>query len=295
MKKHMTDDDQTAESAAGLLPEKDAPPPSTPFQIERAGGAPLARQEPSIVDVALAMISKEMLTRDCVEALDIIRKGQNEQEDRRARAAFNQDMAALQAEIPPLYKNRDTAFKPDGTPNLKADGTPVKKSWKYAPLPYMVKILKPLWVKHGFTQRFTATATENNRLTSTCIFTHHLGHFEETHFTALITNKQGDTLQDAASTDSFAKRYALMNALGIVPEEDMEQAARNDARMQGDTVTKVTDDQAEDLRQRCKALNFTEAQLQAVFRSYHGTSFETIAADQYAAADKWLRGKEGRK
>ena len=272
-----------------------APPSTTPsLEIERAAGAPLARQERSIVDVALDMVAKG-LTKESVEALDIIRRGQNEQEDRAARSAFNDAMEALQNKIPPLYKNRDTAFKPDGTPNLKADGTPVKKSWKYAPLPYMVKILKPLWLKHGFTQRFTATATEGNWLTSTCIFTHRLGHTEQTHFTALITNKQGDTLQDAASTDSFAKRYALMNALGIVPEEDLEQAAQNDARMVGDTITKVTFDQAEDLRQRCQALKFTDAQLQAVFRSYHGTSFETIAADQYAAADKWLRGKEGRK
>ena len=58
-----------------------APPSTTPsLEIERAAGAPLARQERSIVDVALDMVAKG-LTKESVEALDIIRRGQNDQDD----------------------------------------------------------------------------------------------------------------------------------------------------------------------------------------------------------------------
>ena len=247
-----------------------------PLAIEKA--------EPS----AMQLLDRAVAQGATPEALEKLYNLKIRIDQDNARAAFNVAMAELQAEIPPLHKIRDTAFKLDGTRATKADGSPVQKTWKYAPLNYMVKALKPIWVKHSFTQRFTATIAENNRLISSCIFTHRLGHSEETRFTAIVTNKQGDTLQDAASTDSFAKRYALMNALGIVPEEDVE----NDARAVGDP-TPITPDQAEELRQWVQeTLKFTPARQQNFFKAVGGTSFETIPASQYARAKAWLKKVE---
>ena len=254
--------------AESLTPEQDQEINQMPLSTLRP--APMVRAEPS----AMALMSQAIERGSTPEALEKLYALKRAIDADEARKAFTVAMVELQSELPPIYKDKHT-------PQTKPGG----KHWSYASLQAMVVELRPLWIKHGFTQRFTAN-TEGNRLTSICIFTHRLGHSEETRFSALVTNRQGDTLQDAASTDSFAKRYALMNAIGIVPEDDMEAMELGDARMIGAFVTQ---DQAEHLRQRVAE---TKSDAAKFLRAAGGAaSFETIPAAQYKRLNNMLDQK----
>jgi len=193
----------------------------------------------------------------------------------RARMAFAQALVALQAEMEPVRK----------TVMASAE---TGKHWNYAPIETIMKVLKPLLTAHGFSVTFNS-ATKDGVLTSSCTLLHKGGHSQTNQFSAVVGEgpPKSTTLQKAGSADTYAKRYALCDALGIVLE-----GLDNDARAVGDP-TPVTPDQAEELRQYVQeTLKFNAARQQNFLKAVGGTSFETIPASQYTRAKAWLKKVE---
>lgn len=145
------------------------------------------------------------------------------QEARQAERDFAVAFVKLQSEMPAVQ-----ATKP--VPNK--DGS---IRYHYAPYNEIMEQVKPFLEKNGFTLTFSMDFKEG-RIIQTCTLMHVSGHSRSNQFMARIGNgppgsseAQGD---GAAST--YAKRFALCNALNIVCEVDTDG---QDARSEGEPIS----------------------------------------------------------
>lgn len=238
--------------------------------------APLARQEPSALQLISAVIDRG-ITTESVEALGKLCDLKRAMDADAARREFNCAFVALQNELPVII-------------NSKAVVSKGNKLYDFAPYYEIMEIVKPLLKKHGFTLAFDTQRGEGT-VTEIGTLIHKEGHEKSSHFTVRIG--RGPAIANEAQSDAcaatLARRHCLCHILNIVTHSDA------DARLEGDTETKISDDQAEDLRQRVSALKFTEAQTSAFLRYYKSDNgFEKIPASQYAAASAKLKEREGR-
>ncbi len=134
-------------------------------------------------------------------------------EAKNAEKEFAAAFVRLQSELTPV-----SAMK--AVPNN--DGT---TRYFYAPYEEIMAQVRPLLLKHGFAVSFSSS-TDEKRVTQTCKLFHVGGHSQSNSFSARIgqgppksSEAQGD---GAAST--YAKRFALCNALNIVTEVDTDGA-----------------------------------------------------------------------
>lgn len=193
-------------------------------------------------------------------------------EDRKAERDFAKAFNALQAEMSAVK-----AVQP--VPNN--DGT---IRYKFAPFEDIMEQVSPFLKRHGFTVSFS-TRFEEARLVKICTLQHLSGHKVSNEFAVRIgkgppgsSEAQGD---GAAST--YAKRFALCDALNIVIEKDL------DAKAEG---AKITKDQASELRQRVRACGADEA---AFLKFAQAETYEDIMETRYASLDHNLRRKESTK
>lgn len=121
-----------------------------------------------------------------------------------AREAFVESMSSFQSVCPIIEKTKKVMNK---------DGQSVR--YQFAPLDAIAKqIQKPL-ADNGLAYKWTVKNSEG-LIAATCIVYHKLGHSEESSFEIPI-DKEGfmTAPQKVASALTFAKRYSLINALGI--------------------------------------------------------------------------------
>jgi hypothetical protein len=190
-------------------------------------------------------------------------------DSKEAERAFAAAFVALQSEMPSV---KAMSVIPDKQGNVRS---------RFASYEEIMSQVAPLLKKHGFTVTFS-TDYKENRIVKTCTLQHTGGHSRSNTFAARIgsgppgsSEAQGD---GAAST--YAKRFALCDALNIVIDVD------TDARAEGSAISK---DQAESLRQRVKDTNSNEAK----FLAFAGAaSFEEIMSSKYAQLDSFLSQKE---
>ena len=194
------------------------------------------------------------------------------QEARQAEKDSAAAFVALQSEMPRIFK---TKAVPDKNGNLK---------YKFAPYEYIMEQVKPLLQKHGFTITFSMGFNEG-RVIQSCTLQHTGGHSRTNQFMARVgsgppgsSEAQGD---GAAST--YAKRFALCDALALVIENDTD--GRPDARNEG---APVTEDQAlylEDLVKQTKSDK-------AAFLKYAGASdYASIGSERFEALSRSLNKK----
>lgn len=152
---------------------------------------------------------------------DLYEKIQAKDAEKRFAAAF----VLLQADMPNI-----TASK--SVPNR--DGS---ERYRFAPYEEIMAQVKPLLQKHGFTLTFS-TDFDDKRVIQSCTLQHVDGHSRTNKFAARIgsgppgsSEAQGD---GAAST--YAKRFALCNALNITIETDTD-GRREDARAEGEAIS----------------------------------------------------------
>jgi hypothetical protein len=123
-----------------------------------------------------------------------------------AREAFLAALSAFQADCPVIHKGRT------------AGGG--SYTYRYAPLEDIVRAITPLLHRHGLSYRFDTAfeATERGQAqVVTCIVHHRDGHSERSEFrTPIDSNGRMNVMQQAASAQTYGKRYALLAALGIV-------------------------------------------------------------------------------
>jgi len=126
-----------------------------------------------------------------------------------ARIAFSRALADFQASCPTIEKTR------------KAD------RYVYAPLDTVIKTIRPHLERCGLAVRFSTYMTGDTVITAVCTVTHRDGHSEVSEFAACIDDamKVNDT-QKVGSANSYAKRYALMNALNLVASDEDDDGYR---------------------------------------------------------------------
>jgi len=167
--------------------------------------------------IAGALITPASLKELEVDKVRELLHMRREEEDRQAQRQFKSDLAAFQAEMPPIHKGRD-----------------VQNRYQYAAFEDIWKVARPILARHGFAVGFSQSEDEKN-LTVKCHLHHSSGHTETVPFTLpkldpIRSNAGRDVTNKAqalGSTNSYAKRYCFCNALNIVvtSEDDDGDAA----------------------------------------------------------------------
>lgn len=248
--------------------------PSNELELVPASPMPVTQQSANLpvqanIGGMLQAVIQQGVTKDNVAALESLVKLYEHTCALDAEREFAKAFNALQTEMPNIQAIREV---PDKQGNLK---------YKYAPYEDIMKQVRPLLLKHGFSisfsQRFDAA-----RIISVCKLTHSGGHSRENEFavrTGAGPYGATETQADGAA-GTYAKRFALCNALNIVCEHD------TDARAEGGFITP---DQAKDLQARVLATGSNEE----FFLKYAGAKdYSEIRAGKYAALDASLRKKE---
>jgi hypothetical protein len=127
-------------------------------------------------------------------------------EARDARSAYFAALAAFQREVPEVQKSRAVSFDERRGGNV---------AFYFAPLEDIEKAVRPVALKHGLSWSFDSRMDEG-LLTATCKVVHVQGHSETASFSAPVAKQaKMNQIQATGSTRSYAKRYALIDALGL--------------------------------------------------------------------------------
>lgn len=119
-------------------------------------------------------------------------------EAKEARKAFAGAMAQFQADCPTVYKSK------------AAD------RYNYAPLDEILRTIRPHLDRAGLSVRFN-TRMDEGSVTAICTVSHRDGHSETSEFSAPVDRgMKVNATQQVGSANTYAKRYALCNALNLV-------------------------------------------------------------------------------
>lgn len=143
---------------------------------------------------------------DTLERLMALRK---EVLAEQAKQAFNEAMAAFQEECPVIEKKKGVKTKSGA------------EAYRYAPIDSIVSQVKHVIRKHGFRYSTTMQLGEN-KVKVICRVVHAMGHEEVSEMEVPLGNKTDIMSQSqvVAAASTFAKRYAFLNAFGIMTGDD---------------------------------------------------------------------------
>jgi len=129
-----------------------------------------------------------------------------------AERAFNSAIQAFQFECPSIKHDGHAAFG-----NTK---------YSYATLAQVANTIRPYLDKHGLSYGFTSESVSDG-IKVTCTVKHVEGHSGSADFVVAIDNnaKGMNIAQRAASALSYARRYALLMALGITTADTDDDGA----------------------------------------------------------------------
>jgi hypothetical protein len=170
----------------------------------------------------------------------------------RAKSLFNESMAKFQAECPTIVKDKE----------VKNDSG--KVIYKYAPIDSIVKQVKEILQKYGFSYSTSMEVLPNG--VKVCVkTTHTAGHSEESCMQVPLgtQTKVMSASQQVAAAQTFAKRYAFLNAFGIMTGDEDNDGANLETN---ETVTKsntfpLSDKQMETIKKNMDEKGITEAYL----------------------------------
>ena len=174
-----------------------------------------------------------------------------------ARRAFSHAMADFQARCPTIMKSK------------KAD------RYTYAPLDTVLKTIRPHLGSAGLSVRFSTMMTESTVITAICTVSHRDGHSEVSEFAACVDDKMHvNETQKMGSANSYAKRYALMNALNLVASDEDDDGYSAGTPM-------ITDKQMIELQDHMDVLGVDEA---AFFKYLGIKSLDEMPASSWPKA-----------
>ena len=238
---------------------------------------PQAMVAPTPMDLMQAAIASGVDADQLGKLMDL----QDRYEANIAKKAYFKSMSKLQAELPIIFKNK------------RGDKS------TYAPLEQIMDKIRPILDRHGFSVRFDVDPTEGESgsivmLTAFCYVTHVLGHSEKNHFAVPVDlgpiNQKGSRVmngpQATASARSYAKRYALGDALNLVFGDEDDD---------GDKAGKayITDEQVITLNDYIESLGdrFTAHDRIKWFEYLKANSVKEIHADRFDVALTVLQRK----
>ncbi len=140
-------------------------------------------------------------------------------EARQSKKAFDEAMANLQSELPEIKKTKDGGKTKSG-----------QLVYKYAPIESIISQTKGVIAKHGFSYAIKTEFPEG-KVKSVCVVKHKAGHSEFSEMVVPVDNGTNvmSQAQVVASASTFSKRYAFINAFGIMTgDEDNDGATEAD-------------------------------------------------------------------
>lgn len=176
----------------------------------------------ALISMIARAASDPSVSIDKMERLFAMHK---EMEARQAKTAYQAAMAAVQAEIGPIIKDRHN-------PHAKS---------MYATLEAVDATVRPIYTRHGFSLSFDAPEVTDKGIMIACDVLHAGGHSErKTLVGALDTVGPNGTrnktdIQGMGSTVSYVRRYLTCMIFNVViGNEDRDGRPRNDV---GGTIT----------------------------------------------------------
>lgn len=169
-----------------------------------------------------------------VSAMERLVGLQERMDAKAAEKAFNKAMTQFQARCPQILKSSSAKI------TTKSGGS---YGYKYAELDQIDDAIRPLMTELGLSKRFT-TEKIGNEIKVTCIVSHEDGHSIQSPFQVALDSDAAMSLaQKGGAAVTFAKRYALVAALGLTTTE-----TDTDAQMKVDRKPeKINPDQAANL------------------------------------------------
>jgi len=187
-------------------------------------------------------------------------------EKRQAVHAFNAALASFQGGCPRIAKTRS------GNHNIK-----------YAPLDEIMNTIQPHLSANGLSVRFSTTMDTPGLIRAVCTVSHIDGHSESSEITIPVDDKMAaNSSQKMGSANSYAKRYALGNALNLAFLEDDTDAEN--------LYETLTDDQAANIE---ALLEEVGADRKGFLKWARANSIEEIAANKYSRCVKELEKRRG--
>lgn len=173
------------------------------------------RQEPvniQVQDEATALISQAIDKNVPVETMEKLLAMRRELNAEKAKAAYDTAMAEFQAECPTIEK--------------KTQGY----NYKYADLTTIIEQVKDLLARHGFSYTFD-TDEVDNAIIVYCKVKHTAGHSEisKAQIKRETTTKMNASQQSGAAM-TYGKRYAFVNAFGILTGDEDTDASTPPAK-----------------------------------------------------------------
>lgn len=217
----------------------------------------------------MEMLITKGVTPENVSVFGQLMELQKQIEARDAEKQFNAAFVALQRET---TKIKATKIVPNKDKSVK---------YRYAPYEDIMEEVQPKLVQHGFAISFS-TAYEGPRVVVTCNLFHEGGHSKSNSFAARIGGGPpgANECQSDGAAATYAKRFALCQALNIVIEQDTDGS--DDYRNLGKPITK---DQAENLRKMLVSAGGNEKlflEYAAAGQGSNGTiTFDEIMDSQY--------------
>lgn len=176
----------------------------TQNEIIKTDEKPLAQVQPIGID-AEALIMKGIEANVPVETMERLLSMREKLNEEKAKTEFFKALSNFQADCPVIKKNKQV---------MQKNSNVVR--YAYASLDSIVSQVSPILARHGLSYTFKSSSHEGV-VTQACEIRHYLGHSETSSFTIPIDPDgfMGDA-QKSGSASSFAKRYAFMDALGIL-------------------------------------------------------------------------------
>ena len=185
-------------------------------------------------------------------------------EDRQAERQFNEAVTQFQRECPNIVRSRKGAH-----------------DIKYAPLDEIMRTIQPVLTEHGLAVRFSTRWDHQGYITAVCTVSHEAGHSEESEITIPVDDKMSaNSSQKMGSANSYAKRYALSNALNLAFAEDDTDAAN--------LAEKITEDQAVVINDLLDELNLPAQRRNAFLKWAKAKSVEDIPRSFFKDAERYL-------
>ncbi len=169
-----------------------------------------------------ALIERALAHPDATAMVAVIEKliaMKNAEEDRGARLAFESAFAKMRAELPTIKKTKE----------VKRGGG--QHMYNYAPLEEIQKVCDPILQAHGFSYSWREEAIPDGKRVWFELFGY--GHTKANCFDApLLGAKQSNSggeivnaVQAARMTSSYAKRNSMVDGLGLIIEDEDNDAS----------------------------------------------------------------------
>jgi len=130
----------------------------------------------------------------------------NAEIERMAKADFDREFAAMQAELPPIGRTR-TVSDNSG-----------RKLYSFCPLEDILLAVGPVLARHGLAYRWAEEALSSGEKRVWCIISGH-GHEEKSYVDIPLVDPQTrstNKIQQRGVATSYGKRYSFMSAVGVV-------------------------------------------------------------------------------